>query len=185
MTCDAFCVAARVDEHECGSVLADQFGQLVVHLGPDLSRHHGFKRGSWNLDGEVALANVPGVDDRAVGLAVGTDAPTAYQETRDFLNGLLRCRQTDTGESATCKRLESLQRERKVQAALAAYHRVNFVDNDRARRREHFSPGFRSEQDVERFWRCHHDMRRALAHAVAFVLGRVARTHERSNLDVR
>ena len=61
---------------------------------------------------------------------------------------------------------------------------MNLIHDHRACRCEHLAAGFRAEQDVERLGRRDHDVRRTLAHAVAFVLGSIARAHESSDVDI-
>ncbi len=56
---------SRVDEDERRLVRADQLGQPVVVLLPDLVRHHGAERRARDLDREVEPAAVAFVDDRA------------------------------------------------------------------------------------------------------------------------
>jgi hypothetical protein len=71
-----------------------------------------------------------------------------------------------------------------VDAALVRRQSVNLVDDHRARRREHAAPGLGSDQDVQRFRRRHHDVRRLAAHALALRGRRVAGPHEGADLDI-
>ncbi len=89
MARNALRMATRIHEDERRSVLAGELGQSVVHLCPHLSGHHRFQGRCRDLDREIPLANVAGVDDRAVRLAVGPQVPRAYQESRDFLDRFL------------------------------------------------------------------------------------------------
>ena len=90
-------------------------------------------------------------------------APTRKRATSSI--GLLRGRQADARQLAAGERLEPLERQRQVHAALAAGHRVDLIDDhacacsraSRARTRE-------PEEDVERLGRRDDDVRRAPAH---------------------
>lgn len=82
------------------------------------------------------------------------------------------------------ERLQPLERQREVQAALAAHHGVNLIDDDTAHAREHGAAGFRAEEDVERLRGGDHDVRRAPPHALPLVLGRVAGPDEGADLDI-
>ncbi|MNX21256.1 hypothetical protein D3C86_512160 [compost metagenome] len=62
-------------------------------------------------------------------------------------------------------------------AAFAGGHRVDFIDDHRARGAEHFSSRLRTEQHVERFRGGHQNVRRGLAHGRAFFLRGVASAH--------
>ena len=55
-----------------------------------------------------------------------------------------------------------------MRAALVRRQRMDLVDDHRAGRRQHLPAGLRAEEDVERFRRRHHDMRRPAMHAGAF-----------------
>jgi len=80
--------SAGVDEDQRGAVRRDQLGQALIHLLPDLGRHHRLERRVRKFEGEVAGTAVAGVDDGAVcGGGVGRARP--HQETRDRLDRLL------------------------------------------------------------------------------------------------
>ncbi len=80
---------ARIHEHQGGAVLADQFGQPIVDLRPDLARHDCLERRRRQLQLEVAAARVAAVDDDAV---FAGHRSAADQEPRHFFDGLLRRR---------------------------------------------------------------------------------------------
>ncbi len=126
------------------------------------------------------------VDDRALPRLrrLAASGRNADEETGDFVDGLLGCRQADAHRRLCRQRGKPLQRQGEVAAALAAGERVNLVDDDGARRREHAAARFRAEQDIERLRRRDDDVRRALAHAHALGLRRVAGAHERPDIDV-
>ncbi len=78
---------------------------------------------------------------------------------------------------------ETFDRKREMRTALVADDRVNFVDNQRARRFQHPPPAFAGQQDVKRFRSRDDDVRRTLRHRGAFGGGRVAGAHERADVD--
>ncbi len=106
----------RVDEDQRRAVLAHQRREAVVDLQPDLARHHCFQRRRRQLDREVALSHVAGVDDRAIGPAGGI-AALADEETRDLVDRFLRRRQADARELTSRQRLQPFQRQRQMRAA--------------------------------------------------------------------
>ncbi len=53
----------RVHEHERGAVLGDELRHAIVQLVPHLGRHHGLERRRGDLDREIQLARVTGIDD--------------------------------------------------------------------------------------------------------------------------
>ena len=67
---------------------------------------------------------------------------------------------------------------------LFAGERVDLVDDDGARRREHRAARLRAEQHVQRLRRRDDDVRRPPAHARALGLRRVAGAHQRADVDV-
>ena len=165
-----------VDEHERRAVLVRERREAVVHLLPRVARHHRLERRRRQLEREVAVLDVPGVDDRA--------GRTAGQEAPDLLDRLLRGGEPDAHQPRSGQRLEPLERQREVRAALVRRERVDLVDDDRARRPQHLAARLAGQQDVERLGRGDDDVRRALAHARALGLRRVAGANERADLDV-
>ena len=63
MARDALHHAARVGEDQRGVMFLDELRELVVHRGPHLARHHRLERRRRHDEVDVALADVPGVDD--------------------------------------------------------------------------------------------------------------------------
>jgi hypothetical protein len=53
----------RVDEDERRAMAADQRRQAVVVFLPDLARHHGFERRARDLECQIQMPSVAGVDD--------------------------------------------------------------------------------------------------------------------------
>ena len=124
------------------------------------------------------------IDDRAIGLPVGAQLSGADQKSRHLLDRTLGRGESDARQSAPGEGLEALERQRQVQAALAADHRVDLIHDDAAHAREHGAPGLRAEEDVERLRSGDHDVRGAPAHALPLVLRRVAGPHEGADLDI-
>ena len=119
------------------------------------------------------------VDDGALG------AFSADQKARHFLDGLLRGRQADARETRPRQCFQPFQRQGQVSAALVGGERMDLVDDDRARGREHLAAGDAGEQDVQRFRRGDDDVRRTAAHAGALRLRRVAGAHQGADVRVR
>src|SRR4051794_7070093 len=80
--------AAGVDKDQGRAVRLDQFGNAVIDLLPDLSRHNRFERRGWQFESEIARPDMASIDNRAVRLrpALGTDAD---QKAGDQLDRLL------------------------------------------------------------------------------------------------
>jgi hypothetical protein len=123
--------APGVDEDQRRPVQVDELGDAAVDLLPLVVRHHRRERRRRQLEGEVALLRVADVDDLAVGLAVD-DGAGADQEARDLVDRLLRRRQADAHQRLRDDRLQPLEREREVAAALARGDGVDLVDDHRA-----------------------------------------------------
>ena len=70
-----------------------------------------------------------------------------------------------------------------MRAALVIDHRVDFINDQRARSAQHFAAAFASQQDVKRL-RCGDDnVRRLFRHRRAVFRRRVAGADERANFD--
>ena len=192
MTRDALGLAARVDEHERGAVLAHELGEPIIDLVPHLSRHDRFERCRRYLEGKIAPSRVTGIDDAALprrprtGCRAALAAMLADQKARDLLDGLLRRRQSDArqlpaGEAAAGERLEALQRKRQMCTAFVVRDGVNLVDDHGAARRQHLSPRNRGEQDVERLRRRDQNVRGCASHARPLALRHVPGAHHRAD----
>jgi len=144
----------RVDEDERGAVRLDQLDQPCVDLLPHLERHHRLERRARHLDRDIDLALVAAVDDRAAGLL------RADQEARHLLDRLLRRRQPDALQAPAAHVVEALERQREVRAAARLEHRVDLVDDHRARGRKHLAGALGGEEQVERLGRRDQDMGR-------------------------
>ena len=124
-----------------------------------------------------------GVDDRHFGR--GPPSARAHQQVRDRIDRVLRRRQPDTHQVVAAQRGQTFERQRQMRAALVRRHGVNFIDDDRARARQHRAAGRGAEQDVERLRCGDEDVRRAAAHALALARRRVAGAHPGADLDIR
>ena len=120
---------AGVDEHERGAVLADELGDAVEHVAHLLGRRDRLELAVGQLEREVEVALVAGVDDRG-------QRPVAHEQPGDGLDRPLRRRQPDAVRALLAQRLEPLEREREVRAALVAGDGVDLVDDDRLDRAE-------------------------------------------------
>ncbi len=170
--------AAGIDEDQGRAMRFDQLGQPVVNLLPDFAGHHGFERRGGNFEGEVARPAMAGVDDPALG--IGPDEKSGHR-----LDRLLRRREADAQQTAAAQRGQPLERDCQMRAALVRRQRMDLVDDDRPRRRQHFAAGFGAEQDVERLRRGHDDVRRKPAHALPLSGRRVASAHPGADFQVR
>ena len=163
--------AAVVDEDERRPVRRDQLGEPVVQLVPDLVRHDGFERRAGQFEREVALAHVAGIHDLDVGFAV------AHQKAGHVLERLHRRGESDAHGRLAAERVQPLEREHQVRAALAARDRVQLVHDHALDALQHRAAGFRGQQDEERLRGRDQDVRRGLAHAVALEGRGVAGAH--------
>ena len=100
--------AARVDEHEGGAVLADQRGDAVEDVAHLLGRRDRLELAVGELEREVEVALVAGVDDRGSGRS-----PTSRRATvsigrcvADRPTRLGRCSQSASSRSSVSARCE-------------------------------------------------------------------------------
>ncbi len=143
---------AGVDEHDGRAVAGDVLGdpvEHVVHLG---ARGHRLELAVGELDGDVERPPVPGVDDRAVRLAVGAGA-SADEERGDHLDGLLRRRQAHPRRRHGAHVGEPLEGEAEVAPPLVAGQRVDLVDDDGLDGAERGPAPGRRDEEVERLGR--------------------------------
>ena len=163
-----------IHEHERRPVRADQLREPVVFLDPDLVRHDRLERRLRQHELEIALAHVTFVDHGALRVR------RAREERGQSVDRLRRGRNPDARRRRRAQRIEPLERQREMRAALVARDRMDFVDDHRAHRAQHLAAGLRREQDVERFGRRDEDVRRRAAHARPLALRRVASAHGRA-----
>ena len=174
----------RVDEDQRRAVLAHELGEPVVDLLPDLARHHGFERRRRQLDREIALAHMAGVDDRAVGPARGASLRSPTRKRAMSSIGFCVADSPMRISSRPASASQPLERQREVRAALVRRERMDLVDDHRARGREHLAARLAGEQDVQRLGRGDDDVRRAPAHLGALGLRRVAGAHRAADVGV-
>ena len=126
--------AARVHEDQRGAVLGDVPGDAVEDLAPLLVRGDGLERGLRQLDRQVERAAMPEVDDAARRGAVGAVRPSPAPTRRRAMVSMGRWvaeRPMRCGR-ALAERVQPLERQRQVRAALVARHGVDLVDDHRA-----------------------------------------------------
>ena len=173
---------AVVAEDQRGAVVADLLEDARVHVGPDARAGLAVERRPRRLldaraerahvldghdDLEVELLAHAGVDDGHRARPVGG---AAAEEARDLVERALRGREPDALRRLLADRVEPLERQREVRAALGARDRVDLVDDhppDVAQRLA--CPG--REHEVERLGRGDEDVGRVAAERGAF-LGR-------------
>ena len=176
--------AARVDENQRGAVQLHQLRHARVDLFPLLVRHHRSQRRLRQFERQVALLRIADIDDLALRRAVyhGTGAD---QKTRHFVDRLLRGRQADARQPPIAgERLQTLQRQRQMAAALARCQRMDLVDDHGAHRAEHLAARHRSEQHVQRLGRRHQDVRRLAQRLLPFAGRCVAGAHGGADMHV-
>jgi hypothetical protein len=98
------------------------------------------------------------------------------EEPRDLVERALRGRQADALRRPVGDRLEALERQRQVRAALRGRQRVDLVDDDRFDAAQHFAC-LRREHQVERLGGGDQDVGRRARDVLALFGRRVARAH--------
>ena len=141
--------AARVHEDERGPVGAGQLGHAVVDLLPLLVGADSAQLVAQHLDGEIHVAALADVHD------LGQRARRADEKPRRRLHRPHRRGEPDAleaGGSTAClghQRLQPLEGQRQVRAALVARHRMDLVHDDGAHVRQPAPARFRGEEDEE------------------------------------
>ena len=170
----------RVDEDQRRAVLAHERQQLRVDRGPDraprrlaalervdlgrlLGLDHRLDR---HVDLQVERLAHAGVDDRA-------RAARADEEAADLLERVLRRAQPDALHRPLGQRLEPLERQRQVRAALGRRDGVDLVDDHPLDPAQHLAR-LRGEDQVQRLGRRDEDVGRLARHRRALGLRRVA-----------
>ena len=162
--------APGVDEHERGAVLADQRGDAVEDVAHLLGRRDRLELAVGQLEREVEVALVAGVDDDG-------QRPVADEQAPDGLDRPLRRREADAVRARVAQRLEPLEREREVRAALVARDRVDLVDDDGLDRAQRLAALRAGDQEVERLRGGDHEARRLAHHRGALRARGVAGAH--------
>ena len=165
----------RVDEHERRSMLLDERRDAIGDLAPELVRRHGAELARRHLDLQIQRAPRADLHDDWIWTA------GAGEELRDQLDRLLRRREPDARHGPGRQRVEPLERQREMRAALVVRHRVNLVHDDGADGPENGAALLGREQDVERFRRRDQNVWRAFQHRLACRHQRVARADSRAD----
>src|SRR5262249_27526130 len=118
---DALGHLARVDEYQRRPVLANELADALVDLVPLLVRTDRGKERRGDLDSEIQLAQVPGIDERA--LASGAD-----EEVADVFQRFLGRGESDALKGRADERLQPFERQRQVRPTLVAGKGVDLVD---------------------------------------------------------
>ena len=158
---------AGVHEHERGVVLADEIGDALDHVAHLFGRRDRFELALGQLEREVEVALVAGVDDLGRG-------PRPDEEARHGLDRALRGRQPDALRRPLADRFEALEREREVRAALVACDGVDLVDDDGLDGAEQVASLRAGDEQVERLGRGDDEARRPAQHRGALGAGGVA-----------
>ena len=139
--------------------------QRVVRLGTLAGLDHRLDR---HVDLQVQRLADAGVDDRAA-------SPRADHEAPDLLQRVLRRAEADALGLAVAllQRVQALERQREVRAALGGGHGVDLVDDHRLDAGEDLAR-LRGQHEVQRLGRRDEDVRRVAAHRRALALRRVA-----------
>src|SRR3954451_23119628 len=163
-----------VDEDDRRTVRADELDERRVDRGPDRARLVPFlaalPRLAHVLDGdddlEVELLRDAGVDE--------LDLASTRHEATDLLERTLGRREADPLHRLRRERLEPLDRQREMGAALRPGDCVHLVEDQRVDAAQQL-PCARGEQQEERLRRRDQDVRRLAEHCRALLLRRVSR----------
>ncbi len=167
--------AARIHEDQRRGMLQDALLEDIVNFLPLVvgqDRAEGRRR---NLDAQVEVAAVAGVDDAAEGLPVGRDLCIADEEAGDQVNGFLGGGEADALDGPTDEIAQPFDADGKMRTAFAADHGMDFVHDQGAGAGEHLASAGACEQEVKAFGRGDKDMRRGAGHGRALIRGGVAR----------
>ncbi len=176
--------APRVDEDQRRPVQQDQLGDAAVDLLPLVVRHHRRRAASAAARGRGRAAWRSRCRRSRNRRRPSTTAPAPTRKRATSSIGFCVADRPMRTSGRGDDRLQPLERQREVAAALARRDGVDLVDDDGAHGRQHRSPRDRAEQDVQRFGRRHQDVRR-LPQALAPLGGRrVAGAHGGADLDV-
>ena len=173
--CAARSASRRVpDEDERRAVLPHDRGDAVVGLGPELLRRDRRELVPGDLDRDVEPAAPPDLDDRAARPSGAVHALGADEEARDLGDGIDGGGEADALRPPARERLEPLEREREVRAALVAGERVDLVHDHGLDAAERRPAALAREQEVERLGGRDEDVGRPVEEAAARGGGRVA-----------
>ena len=176
--------AAGVDEDQRGAVFVRKLRKAVENGFPGFVRHHRRQRDRRQFQGQIAVSNVAGVDDRARA-RIPTGLCVTAEEISHGLDGFLRGGKADALEGFFAQRFQPFQGQHQMAAALARVERVDFIDDHAAHVAQHRPARFGTEQHVKRFGRGDEDVRRQPALRGAFGLRRIAGANGGANLHRR
>ena len=171
--------AAGVDEHERGAVLADERGDAVEHVAHLLGRGDRLELAVGQLEREVE-GRAGGRRRRSTGSG---RSPTSSRPTVS-IGRCVADRPIRAGR-VVAQRLEPLEREREVRAALVARDGVDLVDDHRLDRAQRVAAPLAGDEQVERLGRGDHEARRLAHHRGALRAGGVAGAHRRPGCSAR
>ena len=166
---DPFGEAAGVDEHDRRAVVGDVLGDAVEDLAELLVAGDGFELGIRELDGEVEVALVAGIDDRRHRRRFAAD-----EEAGDGLDRALGRAQSDPHRPLLAEALEPLDGEGEVRAPLVPDDGVDLVDDQRLGGGEDDAAPFAGDEEVERLGRGDEEVRRLAQHLLPLRGRRVA-----------
>ncbi len=169
---------AGVHEHERGVVLADELGDLVEDVVHLLGRRHRLELAVRQLELEVQVALVAGVDDRG-------QRTVADEQPGHRLDRALRGREPDAGRAVVAERLEPLEGEREVRAALVPRDRVDLVHDHGLGGAHQLAAALARDEQEERLRRRDHEARRVPQHRGALRGRGVARCGPRPGCPAR
>ena len=138
----------------------DQRGDAVEHVAHLLGRRDRLQLSLGQLEREVEVALVTGVDDRRA--ADGRRRAAGRRSRSDAAWPRAR-----SGGAGVAQRLEPLEGEREVRAALVARDGVDLVDDDRLDRAQELPTLVAGDEQVERLGRGDHEARRLAQHGGA------------------
>jgi hypothetical protein len=107
----AFCQPARVDEYQRAAMCADQLAQPRINLLPGFDWTNGRQFARRHFDRQIQLAYMTRINNLATRLAVVADIVRSYEKPRDFIDRLLRCRESDSNWRFAAQPVESRQRQ--------------------------------------------------------------------------
>jgi hypothetical protein len=151
--------APGVHEDQGGVVLSDEGGDPVEHVSHLLAGGDRLQLPLGQLEGQVEVAAVAGVDDRT-GLGGGLPAEHPGQQ----LDRPLRGRQPDALGPGVGGPLEPLEGQRQVRAALVARRGVDLVDDHRLDRAQHLAAAGGGDHEVQRLGGGDEEVGRAADH---------------------
>ena len=167
--------SARVHKDQRRAMMAGEIGNALVNLVPHFIRRYGAKLAAGHLDAQIKRPALRDVDD------IGQRLIGSRQELRDELNWLLRGGKANSRGAGSGERVEPLERERQMRAALVVRHGVNLIDDHGLHRAQNLAALARRQQDVERFRSRHQNMRRPAEHRLALMHVRIAGAHGGAN----